>query len=89
MGTIKKKRKRRKIKKIIIKPSSIPNIKSVSDQTMNGLDNANYNQLSGLYDLRATLISTDDISYEEIYTFNSIYTTQAIQLQINFIQNVN
>ena len=50
---------------------------------INGLDHANYNQLTGLYDIRATSISTDDISYDEITTLNDIDTTQTIQIQIN------
>ena len=53
---------------------------------INGLDHANYNQLTGLYDLRASSISTDEISYEEIYTLNNINTNQTIQTQINNIQ---
>ena len=38
----------------------------------NGLDHANYNQLTGLYNLRATSISTDYISYKEIYTVRRV-----------------
>ena len=53
---------------------------------INGLDHANYNQWTGLYDLRASSISTDEISYEEIYTLNNINTNQTIQTQINNIQ---
>ena len=54
---------------------------------INGLDHANYNQLTGLYDIRATSISTDEISYDEIFTLNDIDTTQTIQTQINDLQN--
>ena len=54
---------------------------------INGLDHANYNQLTGLYDLRATSISTDEISYEEIYTLNNINTNQTIQTQLNNLQS--
>ena len=55
---------------------------------INGLDHANYNQLSGLYDIRATTISTDDISYDEISTLNNIDTSKTIQSQINSLQNI-
>ena len=54
---------------------------------INGLDHANYNQLTGLYDLRATSIATDDISYDEISTLNNIKTNQTIQTQIDNLQN--
>ena len=54
---------------------------------INGLDHANYNQLTGLYDLRASTISTDDIPYEDIYTLKNIDTTQTIQQQIDLLKN--
>ena len=52
------------------------------------LDHADYNQITWLYDLRVTSIFADDISYEEIYTLNSIDTTQPLQQHINSIQSV-
>ena len=55
---------------------------------INGLDHANYNQLSGLYEIRASSIATDDISYDEITTLNDIDTSKTIQSQINDLQNV-
>ena len=45
---------------------------------INGLDHANYNQLTGLYDIRATSISTDDISYDEIFTLNLSFRVTVI-----------
>ena len=54
---------------------------------INGLDHANYNQLTGLYDLRASTIATDDISYDEISTLNNINTNQTIQTQIDNLQS--
>ena len=53
---------------------------------INGLDHANYNQLTGLYELRTTTISTDDISYDEISTLNNIDTSKTIQKQIDDLQ---
>ena len=53
---------------------------------INGLDHANYNQLSGLYELRVSSISTDDISYDEISTLNNIDTSKTIQSQLNDLQ---
>jgi hypothetical protein len=53
---------------------------------INGLDHANYNQLTGLYDLRATTLSTEDISYDEIQTLNNIDTSKTIQVQLNNLQ---